>query len=246
MENIGLSATWCRFVLNEGILPAMIARQIKNNDKNRQNIKLIASVLQKRENFKDVSYSEIVSMARTCFHNDPELTAWLSKIDSLLSVIIKFTDMQTDTKFCTSDLLDGAYVSFIKSCPLVSEDIKKEYLNTNEPGWVMTHIRAKNSSYIRKDEHPQKQEFMIYLRSLKDGDRDKYTKNTCNSYKSAINLASKLFEENLWEINDATEVKKRLDKHINTQNFIKADDGTHKSLSNGLRRYIEFLGSKNQ
>lgn len=237
MKNSGLSASWCRFVLNEGILPSMIARQIKNDDKDRQDAKLLASILIKRENFNDTLHFEIVSMARTSFRNDPELTAWLSKTDSLLSVIINFADSQNNDQIYMGDLLDGAYSSFIKSCPLVSEEIKNEYLHPGEQVRVMARTRAKNSSYIRKDDHPKKQEFMAYL--LDNG----YSQNTCNSYKSAINTASSMFFNNseLWNVDDATAVQKMLDEHSHDPEFIDKDRKTNKALSNGLRRYIEFL-----
>lgn len=237
MKNNWLSASWCRFVLNEGILPSMIARQIKNNDKDKQDTKLLASVLIKRENFNDALHPEIASMARASFHNDPELIAWLSKTDSLLSVIINFADLQSDGQIYMEDLLDGAYSSFIKSCPLVSEEIKNEYLHPGEQIRVMARTRAKNSSYIRKDDHPKKQEFMAYL--LDNG----YSQNTCNSYKSAINTASSMFFNNseLWNVDDATAVQKMLDEHSHDPEFIDKDRKTNKALSNGLRRYIEFL-----
>lgn len=239
MKNNGLSASWCRFVLNEGILPSMIARQIKNNDKDKQDTKLLASILIKRENFNDTLHSEIVSMARTSFRNDPELTAWLSKTDSLLSVIINFADSQNNDQIYMGDLLDGAYSSFIKSCPLVSEEIKNEYLHPGEQIRVITRTRAKNSSYIRKDDHPKKQEFMAYL--LDNG----YSQNTCNSYKSSINTASSMFFNiNLWEIDDATTMQKMYDEYTGDPEFIERDNYVHKALSNGLKQYIEFLEAK--
>lgn len=238
MKNSGLGASWCRFVLNEGILPSMIARQIKNNDKKKQDTKLLASVLIKRENFNDALHPEIASMARTSFRNDPELIAWLSKTDSLLNVIINFADSQNDAQIYMGDLLDGAYSSFIKSCPLVSEEIKNEYLHLDEPVQVITRARAKNSSYVRKDDHPKKREFIVYLLD------NEYSENTCNSYKSAINTASTMFNANLWEIDDAATVQKMFNEYAGNPEFIEKDGRTNKALSNGLRRYIEFLGEK--
>lgn len=238
MKNNGLSASWCRFVLNEGIIPSMIARQIKNNDKNKQDTKLLASILVKRENFNDTLHSEIVSMARTSFRNDPELTAWLSKTDSLLSVIINFADSQNDGQLYMGDLLDGAYSSFIKSCPLVSEEIKNEYLHPDKQIRVITRTRAKNSSYIRKDDHPKKQEFMAYL--LDNG----YSQNTCNSYKSSINTASSFFNTNLWKIDDAAIMQKMFNEYAGNPEFIERDNYVHKALSNGLKQYIKYLEDK--
>lgn len=238
MKNSGLSASWCRFVLNEGIIPSMIVRQIKNDDKNRQDAKLLASVLIKRENFNDTLHPEIVSMARTSFRNDPELTDWLSKTDSLLSVIINFADSQNNDQIYMGDLLDGAYSSFIKSCPLVSEEIKNEYLHPGEQVRVMTRTRAKNSSYIRKDDHPKKREFIAYLRD------NGFSENTCNSYKSAINTVSSFFNTNLWEIDDAATMQKMYDEYTGDPEFIERDNYVHKALSNGLKQYIKSLKEK--
>ena len=240
MKNNGLRASWCRFVLNEGIIPSMIARRIKNNDKDKQDTKLLASVLIKRENFNDALHPEIASMARASFHNDPELIAWLSKTDSLLSVIINFADLQNNDQIYMGDLLDGAYSSFIKSCPLVSEEIKNEYLHPDEQIRVMTRTRAKNSSYNRKDDHPKKQEFMAYL--LDNG----YSQNTCNSYKSSINTVSSFFNTNLWEIDDAAIMQKMFNEYAGNPEFIKRDYDVHKALSNGLRRYIMFLEERDR
>ena len=238
MKNNGLSASWCRFVLNEGILPSMIARQIKNNDKDKQDTKLLASVLIKRENFNDALHPEIASMARASFRNDPELIAWLSKTDSLLSVIINFADLQRDGQIYMEDLLDGAYSSFIKSCPLVSEEIKNEYLHLDEPVQVITRARARNSSYARKDDHPKKREFVTYLRD------NEYSENTCNSYKSAINTVSSFFDTNLWEIDDAATMQKMFNEYAGNPEFTEKDKDVHKALSNGLKQYIEFLEAK--
>ena len=238
MKNNGLSASWCRFVLNEGILPSMIARQIKNNDKDKQDTKLLASVLIKRENFNDALHPEIASMARASFRNDPELIAWLSKTDSLLSVIINFADSQSDGQIYMEDLLDGAYSSFIKSCPLVSEEIKNEYLHSDEQVWVMPRARARNSSYARKDDHPKKREFVVYLRD------NEYSENTCNSYKSAINTVSSFFDTNLWEIDDAATMQKMFNEYVGNPRFTEKDKDVHKALSNGLKQYIEFLEAK--
>ena len=235
MKNSGLGASWCRFVLNEGIIPSMIVRQIKNNDKDRQDAKLLASILIKRENFNDTLHSEIVSMARTSFRDDPELTAWLSKTDSLLSVIINFADSQNNDQIYMGDLLDGAYSSFIKSCPLVSEEIKNEYLHQGEQFRVMARPRAKNSSYTRKDDHPKKREFIGYLRD------NGYSENTCNSYKSAINTVSSFFDTNLWEIDDAAIMQKMYDEYVGDPKFIDRDNDVHKALSNGLKQYIKSL-----
>lgn len=238
MVNIVLSDSWCQFVLNEGIMPSAIARRIKHDENDRQNPKFIASILLQRKNFSDTTHSEIASLARTSFLNDPELTNWLAKTDTLLNVIIQFSDQQGVNQVNATDLLNGAYTSFIKSCPLVAEETKNKYQKTTEKN--TTRVSQKRSLFFRRENDAKKQAFTDYLI------KKMYRLNTCNAYKSAVsNWGSTILKTNLWDIDDPLEMKRKFDEYCETPEFIDKDYSTHKTLSNGLLKYIEFLKDVN-
>lgn len=225
-----INEIWNNFVLNEGIMPTSIARKIKNDASLAQNSSLIASVLKKREIFNDPAYPEIMSLCRTAFQNDRELTTWLYETDDVLSIILNFHGKPE-----MEDLLQGAYSSFIKSCPLVSDDIKSRYLF---PKTSMSDIlNTRDYSSRKKNLNPKIEHFKAYLEK-----KLLLSFSTINSYKNAVgNLGSKLFGKDLWSIDGALEVQNLFAKYQNTKEFKKLEENTHKGFSNGLKRYIEFL-----
>lgn len=234
-----LSSLWCKFVLNEGIMPAPLARIIKSIT-NSNNTKLLALLLQKRESFSDSHYHELTEMAKWAFLNDSELNNWLVSIDNILSTIIIFSDSDSNTK----DILTGAFTSFIKSCPLVSENIKNSYtglstvFNTTRPDFHKYSSRnyTKSASTFKKDT------FIEYLDKYAP---KHYSKSTARSYTTSVNLGINFVGRDLWEIDDPQELKKILDNLNLRDDFQKKNADTHNSLSNGLWRYLEFLEYNN-
>lgn len=225
-----LTKIWCKFVLDEGLIPSPIVRVLKNSGpKERfQDYRKIAGILSDRENFGKVkgdylssSDADIIALATDSFKMDTELIKWLKEIDVILN-IIKNTDPNT-----MSDLLIGALTSFIKGCPFIGEGKKQAYLLYSGP---LARTRA------NKYNLPQQVAFEQFL-----VDQDKYSLGTIRAYKSAITHISKYLNRNLWEITNVQEilsVQKQLESDINYKNI---DKEKHAALSNGFNKYCEFL-----
>ena len=119
MTDGNLSNIWCKFVLTESIIPTAVARNLKKDDSLMQNTKLLAQILKERENFNDSQYEDIKEIVAKAFQSDEELCNWLEKIEDILTVIINFADADENKVY----ILNGAFISFIKSCPLVSNQV---------------------------------------------------------------------------------------------------------------------------
>lgn len=63
---------------------------------------------------------------------------------------------------------------------------------------------------------------------------------SANSYRSAVNCFCKIANQNLWDA-DAQTVKNEYEKWKNMPEFRNAPLEKHATLSNGVKRYIEFL-----
>ena len=242
-----LADNWCRFVLNEGIMPASLVRFFKQSDTTRANTKLLAQILKTRENFSDSLYPELTALAKRSFLSDEELNNWLSSMDSILTIIITFADGDNNTQ----DILNGALTSFIKSCPLVADDIKNPYMNTPIPSTTVTRQARtyRRANYDNPTLAAKKDAFINYL--MNKG----YSAPTCNSYKTSVNLGKDYAEKDLWEIENPKEIKDILYKLMDgvptteeERKLRKAFEGknldTHNALSNGLKRYYEFLENR--
>ena len=234
-----LADNWCRFVLNEGIMPASLARYFKQSDATYANAKLLAQLLKTRENFHDSFYPEITELTKRAFLNDEELNNWLVSVDSILTIIITFANGDNNTQ----DVLNGAFTSFIKSCPLVAEGIKANYLTEKvqvKPTTNNPKIRYRNnSSSVRINE------FIAYLV------RVPYSTNTINSYCTSINISAELASKheltsNLWDIEDAAEMQSIFDKLKSLADYRDRNIKTHNCLSSALQQYIKFLSFKSK
>ena len=235
---------WCRFVLNEGIIPASLARFFKQNDANRVNAKLLAQILKARESFSNVLYPELTALTKRAFLSDEELCNWLASVDSILTIIISFAEGDNNTK----DILDGAFTSFIKSCPLVSESVKESYIKVSIPS---APVVVQTRKYRRDcNDNPliaaKKKAFGEYLES------HEFSSSTANSYRTSVNLGEDFVGKDLWEIDDPEEMNEILNKFVYGKSLTEEDkalkkdfddknDNTHNALSNGLKRYYEFL-----
>jgi len=238
-----LNNSWRKFVLNEGIMPAPLVRLIKNDDEIFNNAKLLAQILKMRESFNDTAHPELSELAQKTFLNDEEINNWLASMDSILDIIINFADGDS----ATNDVLKGAFISFIKSCPLVSEKNKNTYIETPA-------IHLSSSSYRKKSGNQtpaqaKRDSFMEYL----DIHAPKhYSGGTRFCYKTAVNLTSGLIKKDLWDIDDPQEMQEVLNRLIYNeaqtpeekelqQKFEDKDKATKRSVSCGLQRYYEFL-----
>lgn len=230
------SNLWCKFVLDEGIMPASLARLIKRNGRLSSNPGLLAKLLKTRESFSDANYPELAELAKRAFLNDEELNAWLISMDSILDIIIAFSDSDANTQ----DILNGAFMSFIKSCPLVSEQIKEPYAHTSFISNPAPQIFHKYSSknYNKSATNIKKDDFIKYLDKYAP---KHYSKSTARSYTTSVNLGTVFAGRDLWEIDDPQELKQILDGLNRRNDFQTKNTDTHNSLGNGLWRYLEFL-----
>ncbi len=221
---------WCDFILNEGIMPTVLIRDFKNCQINPNNLcSLIANVLYFKEQV-NLDFLNDKNIIKAAFLADPDLTNWLNSVSDLLYTIYTFASKES----AFTNILNEACLSFIKLCPLVSDDRKQLYL-ANKSSLIPFHNAISDP----------KSDFKNYL--IECG----YSFNSANSYISAINKISKLtnIERNLWDISDADEMKRfLLDLEANTANLYDEyklqNIKSGKILSNALKRYIEFLTGK--
>lgn len=239
MTEGNLSNIWCRFVLAENIVPSVLARSIKRDESLLHNTKLLAQILKEREQFNDSQYPELKESAMNAFQNDDELCVWLKNIEKILTVIINFSDADEDTIY----ILNGAFVSFIKACPLVLEQIKTQYLEELRKNTYTPPLNILNKddfvSSLRQDK------FVKYLK------KKYHSEGTINSYKSAVNVTSKILNKNLWTINDYKELQQIMDDLIG-KNSVQSPKNqeireefcnkNHKNvLYYGLKQYEGYL-----
>ena len=166
------------------------------------------------------------------------------RLFSILTIIISFAEGDNNTK----DILDGAFTSFIKSCPLVSESVKESYIKVSIPS---APVVVQTRKYRRDcNDNPliaaKKKAFGEYLES------HEFSSSTANSYRTSVNLGEDFVGKDLWEIDDPEEMNEILNKFVYGKSLTEEDkalkkdfddknDNTHNALSNGLKRYLEFL-----
>lgn len=228
-----LTEKWCKFVLNEGIMPASLARLLKQSSENQNNPKLLAQILKERDNFNNPNYQEISALAKKAFSVDHELNSWLNSVDGILNCIINFAKEESHTK----EILNVAFGVFIKSCSLVSEQQKNLYLDTPKPdGFAVFSTKAYHRHSNPKN--PKKKDFMDYLQN------QHYCLSTRYCYGSAIDTCSTIILENLWLIDTPAKMKQIFDQISQKEVFLNLNTARHNALSSALLRYIEFLDSR--
>lgn len=247
MFGYNLCPLWQKFVLNEGIMPAPLVRLIKGNEQNMQDTNLLASVLKMRENYANPEHPDIEDLSKTAFLNDEPLYTWLASVDNILNILIDFSKVKQNA----DDILNGACTSFIKSCPLVNQQIKDSYLNA--PG-TMIPPEDKGIKLVNKEDFITGLKKTFYEKYLKN----KYSTATVNSYKSAINLGCKIFKKNLWVINNPTTIQNLITKASSKDPaptteeeelrklFRQKNSDTHNALYNAMKNYQKFLELKEE
>ena len=232
-----ITENWCTFVLNEGIMPSIITRKLRNLALSDTDLCiLIADILNNRGimNLKDSDILPNSEDIKASFKADPELSNWLESIRELLDIIKNYANK--DKIFV--NIADEACLSFINACSLVS-DVRKELYSDKSPN---------NESYILLSTNSDiKQAFREYLKNKH------YSHNAINSYVSGINKVGKLanIQRNLWEINDANEMMHLIAHWENNTNHLydeykELDLRSRRTLSNAVKRYAEFLTYQSQ
>ena len=88
----------------------------------------------------------------------------------------------------------------------------------------------------------KKSNFKYYLTQVAQKTTgDHYSENVSDSYSSAVNKSYKYFEADLWEMDSSTKLSESFSKVQKNDDFIQQDKKTQRTLSNGIKRYIEFL-----
>lgn len=224
-----ITENWCNFVLNEGVMPSVLARKLKDFPADNNDLCIvIADILNNREIANvDSLFIPDKEIIKSAFMADPELMNWLETMRELLDIIKTYANK--DKIF--SNIADEACLSFIKACPLLSDDRKQLYLD------------SKPNSFSYSLTNPDiKQTFREYL------EKNQYSYNTINSYISGINKVGKLsnIQRNLWEIRDADEMRHLVAHWENNTDHLyneykEQDALSRKTLSNAVKRYAEFL-----
>lgn len=227
-----ITESWCNFVLNEGIMPSIITRKLRNLTVSNTNLCiLIADILNSRGSL-NTGYPHILptgEVIKASFEMDQELFCWLESMKDLLDIIKNYAN-KSDV---FANIVDEACLSFINVCPLVSDDRKQIYREKKE--------KTETYNFLPTN-FDIKQAFREYL------EKNQYSYNTINSYISGINKVGKLanIQRNLWEITNAAEMSHLIAHWENNTNHLyddykEQDMLSRKTLSNAVKRYAEFL-----
>ena len=238
MNKIQALETFCKFVLNENLMPTQVARTIKLSKKYRNSHSVIANLLLYRENAGAHVDADLVNnMDLGGFAYDDALVQWLGTMDGILHTI---ADDAGEHLFDNSDMVIASVKTFIKNCVLVADDIRDEYLTGPK-----TATRYYYDTLVVRDIRAQRQkEFEFYLA------QNAYKSTTINAYKSAINTLSKEFKNiinntyGLWGATNLTNLAEMTDKFTQTDAFHELDEKSHKTMSNALKRYTEFMQNR--
>lgn len=239
-----LQKAGCQFVLNEGIMPSAIVRLLKNSTTNgsiRENdLLLVASILQDNRNFCSEKHADIASIAKSVFDADVPLTDWLGKTHNILDVILN-NIKEEDSFFNAEDIIRGALICFIKSCPFVGEEKKQEYISKLERKNDF-NLMSYGKRAIKQPEIKKSFEEYLYLHG--------YQPSTVNSYKSAINVIGDFCSQegivisegaSLWEVQNLREFEKIKRQLENNGKFLEKNAAGNSILFNGFKRFGEFL-----
>ncbi len=227
---------WSDFVVNEGILPAPIIRKLGNFDNSPT---LIAKILIERENFKTKSseLEDIQNAAQTAFLGDTEMVDWLKEVTPLLQILeIDYNNIGHNLNLI--DAVNGACLSFIKSCYLLPDKVLNNYINQIET----KESKATTAPFDYAKEAAQKEKYSEFLAAKG------YSANTINSYRSAINNIGALpsVSTNIWAIQTSLDINDLVseleyNKNHAHDDYKEKDIKSNKTLSNALKRYCEFV-----
>lgn len=131
-------------------------------------------------------------------------------------------------------LCDGKDINQIVS------SLIEEYVNKNITiGGEMTNVVPPMRLPIDKNKSLC---FKVYLTQVALTSTNKhYSPNVSNSYSVAVNTTSKIMNRNIWEVTSSSEMSEIIEQMQKNEEFIKKDNESSKSVSNGIKRYREFL-----
>lgn len=251
---------FCDFVLNEGIMPSVLTRIIRSNIMISDDSEYIAQILEKRCDFNptnphltDETKKSIQDyLNKNVFEMDEALMDWLKKVSLLLQLIMQ-PEIYPGIAIPNAQK-DWAISTLIKSCPLVSENIKDEYLSDCEQKDKRDAAKERHNMLLT----PEQKESMLQ-RDLKIKEQfgehffkrtrfisfvvshDRKTKVTAMAYRSALNTIENKYNINVWAMNTPNEVDEAIEKLEKNEDFCQANAKTHGALIAAMRKYRLFI-----
>ncbi len=152
-----------------------------------------------------------------------------------------------DSKFEKSFIQE--LINLVQSAEFLSYEKRQGYIsqmkNLLEDGRTGNRLTHTGPRKHNPDQNPdQKQAFRKYL------ENEHYSLSTIDSYIRGVDRVGKLtnIERNLWEIRDAEKMRELVlcwEKNTNHlyEEYKEQDLRTHKTLSNAVKRYAEFIAS---
>lgn len=113
----------------------------------------------------------------------------------------------------------------------------------NQLNSIFSAFIEKQAQNTGKSYEDKKDKFVEYLTEIAiKSNKEHYSINTANSYKSAINTIGEDFLNiNLWAVNNLNEIKEIIEKLSTNSAYLARNEETNATLSNGLARYKEFI-----
>lgn len=131
-------------------------------------------------------------------------------------------------------LCDGRDVNQVVSS-LIEEYVDKNLTVAGETINVVPPMRLpidKNKAFC----------FKVFLTQIALTTKDThYAPSVSMSYTSAVNTANKFANKNLWDVTSSAEMSEIIEQMYKNEKFLKKDDESSKTVSNGIKRYREFL-----
>ncbi|MBQ8630950.1 MAG: hypothetical protein IJ479_04435 [Alphaproteobacteria bacterium] len=258
MNIYNIANIWCEFVVNEGIMPQEISRQLKDTDCDKD-YRRIAKILYYNKN-----YSAGAQDYATLF-KDEKVLDWLTKwtkrdtsknkefnnysIKNINGLIESLGNMTCHGSSIVNEALAAIMVCFIQLCPdnIVAPEIRKEYLKRLETEMNRKDLAAapvnskKDISSLRsarqndKPAAERKKAYKEFLRQIG------HTPNVANSYASGINTTVNEYAgANLWEISDVEQIDKIMEELKSNSAYQEANDSKNGSPAAALVKYREY------
>lgn len=233
------------FVMNEGIMPSVLTRAIRSDAALAQDYEFIASVLDCRCAFEpDASHqndnidSIVAHLRNQIFESDPELTKWLADVSVLLQ-LIKQEYIYSDVEIPTQQK-QWAVSAFIKSCPLLPDMVKQQYLASRpESDDVVSYRKlytaAANKFASAVDANNTQTEFVNYMIR-----HEGKAPVTANAYKSALNSIKKKYGVDFLSMTDISQIDGAINRLMDSDDFMDNNASTHGAWVAAMRKYRAF------
>ena len=233
------------FVLNEGIMPSVLTRAIRSDADMGQDYQMIAAILDARCAFEpsDTNTSEglqniVKHLQDQIFESDPDLTRWLADVSVLLKLI------KQDQIYAGIDIpvqqKQWAVSAFIKSCPLLTDTVKQQYLTSQPVADDVVPYQQIYRTYTKNFETcariPDAQaEFVNYITR-----HEGKAAITANAYRSALNSIKKKYNVDFWAMTGISQIDNTINRLMDSDSFMDNNANTHGAWVAAMRKYRAF------